>query len=281
MKQARLIVILLALSIGGSAASSSYTLRRGDTLGHVAAKFKVPLVAVVAANRDISDPDRVREGQRIEVPDPDAARVALAKPIGFSTPPPAADGSKLYRVVAGDTLGSIARRFETTVGELVNRNELSGPGAIIREGRGLRLPANAEVPPIELPLCPVRGADKFAFSNSFGAPREGRRQHGGNDMFAKRGTPVIAPVDGVVRTVKGGRAGFGFYVDGVDGVTYYGAHMDSSAVGNGRSVRRGEVLGTVGSTGNAAGTPPHLHFEIKPGDGAPIDPYLLLRVWCR
>ena len=281
MKLARLIIVLLALSIGGSAASSSYTLRRGDTLSHVAAKFKVPLAAVVAANRDITDPDRVREGQRVAVPDRAAAQVAVAKPIGSSTPPPTPDGSKLYRVAAGDTLGSIAKRFETTVAELVRRNALSGPAAIIREGRDLRLPAEAEVPPAEQPVCPVRGADRFAFSNSFGAPREGRRQHGGNDMFAKRGTAVVAPVDGVVRTVKGGRAGFGFYVDGLDGVTYYGAHMDSSAVGDGQTVRRGEVLGTVGNTGNAAGTPPHLHFEIKPGNGRPIDPYSLLRVWCR
>lgn len=100
-------------------------------------------------------------------------------------------------------------------------------------------------------------------------------------MFARRGTPVVAPVDGVVRTVVGGRAGLGFYVDGADGVTYYGAHMDSSAVSNGQQVRRGDVLGAVGNTGNAAGTPPHLHFEIKPGNGTPIDPYPLLRVWCR
>jgi murein DD-endopeptidase MepM/ murein hydrolase activator NlpD len=45
-------------------------------------------------------------------------------------------------------------------------------------------------------------------------------------------------------------------------------------------VKRGEVIGTVGTTGNAQGTPPHLHFEVKPNGGASIDPYALLRVWC-
>ena len=281
VKLARLILVLGALSLGGSAASTSYTLRRGDTLSHVADKFKVPLVAVIAANDEIQNPDRVREGQLVKVPDPEAARVAVARPIAASTTPAANDDSKSYRVVAGDTLGAIAKRFGTTVGDLVRRNDLSGPNALIREGKDLRLPPEADVPTAEAPLCPVRGADKFSFSNSFGAPREGRRQHGGNDMFSRRGTPVVAPVDGVVRTVVGRRAGFGFYVDGVDGVTYYGAHMDSSAVSDGQRVKRGEVLGAVGNTGNAAGTPPHLHFEMKPGNGAPIDPYPLLRVWCR
>lgn len=219
MKLARLILVLGASSFGGSAASTaytSYTLRRGDTLSHVANKFKVPLVAVIAANDEIQD--RVREGQLVRVPDPVAARVALARPIAASTAPAADDGSKSYRVVAGDTLGAIAKRFGTTVGELVRRNDLSGPNSLIREGKDLRLPPEADVPPAETPLCPVRGADKFSFSNSFAAPSEGRRQHGGNDMFARRGTPVVGPVDGVVRTVVGGRASFGFYIDGADGV---------------------------------------------------------------
>jgi murein DD-endopeptidase MepM/ murein hydrolase activator NlpD len=281
MRSARLLALVLLLCVAGSAATSSYTLRRGDTLSRVAAKYKVPLKALTAANADsIPNPDRVREGQKVTVPDPKAAAVAVATPISTGASE-AEDGSKLYTVAAGDTLGAIARRFETTVAELVSRNGLSGPNALIREGRQLKLPPHADVPAPEAPLCPVKGAGKWDFSNSFGAPRDGQRQHAGNDIFAKRGTPVVAVVDGTVRLVTGGRAGQGVYLDGVDGVTYYGAHMNETKVGNGQAVKRGDVIGTVGSTGNAAGTPTHLHFEVKPGNGASIDPYALLRVWCK
>jgi murein DD-endopeptidase MepM/ murein hydrolase activator NlpD len=282
MRSARLLALVVLLCLAGSAASSSYTLKRGDTLSGVASKFKVPLAALTAANKDsIPNPDRVREGQKVTVPDPKAAQVAAAKPIA-SGASEAEDGSKLYTIAAGDTLSGIARRFGTTVSELVARNGLSGPNALIREGRKLKLPETAaNVPAPEAPLCPVKGADKWAFSNSFGSPREGMRSHAGNDIFARRGTPVVAGVDGRVRTVSGGRAGHGYYLDGVDGVTYYGAHLNELRVNNGAAVRRGEVIGTVGNTGNAAGTPPHLHFEVKPGGGTSIDPYGLLRVWCQ
>ena len=285
MRSARLLALVLLLCVAGSAATSSYTLKKGDTLGRVAAKLKVPLAALTAANADtIPNPHKVREGQTIKVPDPKAAAVANAKPIA-SGASEAGDGSKLYTVAAGDTLGAIARRFGTNVAALVSRNGLSGASATIREGRQLKLPeASASAPNVphpDAPLCPVRGAAKFDFSNSFGSPRDGQRSHAGNDIFAKRGTPVVAGVDGRIRTVVGGRAGLGYYLEGVDGVTYYGAHMNDLRVSNGQSVKRGEILGTVGSTGNAQGTPPHLHFEIKPGGGAAIDPYGLLRTWCR
>ena len=280
MRSARLLALVLVLCVGGSAASSSYTLKRGDTLSRVASKFRVPIAAIVAAN-DISNPDKVWEGQKLTVPDKLAAQVAAAKPIASATSDAPADGSKVYEVRAGDTLSSIAKRFDTTVADLVARNGLKGATAIIREGKTLKLPAHAvNVPAKEAPLCPVKGADKWAFSNSFGSPREGRRSHAGNDIFAKRGTPVVAGVDGTIRAVQGGRAGIGYYLDGVDGVTYYGAHMNSRTVRDGATVQRGDVIGTVGTTGNAGGTPPHLHFEIKPGNGASIDPYPLLRVWC-
>ena len=281
MRSARPLTLILLLCVVGSAGTSSYTLKRGDTLSRVAAKFKVPIAAIAAAN-DISDPNKVKAGQKLTVPDPKAAAVAAAKPIASAASPAAvADDSKVYAIQAGDTLSGIAKRFGTTVGDLIERNQLKGANAIIREGKELKLPPTAtNVPAPEAPLCPVKGAGKWDFSNSFGTPREGHRSHAGNDIFAKRGTPVVAGVDGTIRTVEGGRAGIGYYLDGVDGVTYYGAHMNTRVVTNGQQVKRGDVIGTVGSTGNASSTPPHLHFEIKPGNGASIDPYALLRTWC-
>ena len=281
MRSARLLAMVLLLCVAGSAASSSYTLKRGDTLSGVAKKFKIPLSALTAANKDtVPDPHRVREGQKITVPDARAAQVAAAQPIATAAST-SVDGSKLYTVAAGDTLSGIARRFATTVADLVERNGLKSSNAIIREGKQLKLPETSNVPLPEAPLCPVRGAGKWDISNSFGAPRDGQRSHAGNDIFAKRGAPVVANVDGRIRTASGSRAGLAYYLEGVDGVTYYGSHLHELRAASGESVKRGDVIGTVGNTGNAKGTPPHLHFEVKPGGGAAIDPYALLRSWCR
>ncbi|MBW3614566.1 MAG: M23 family metallopeptidase [Actinobacteria bacterium] len=275
MTSARLLAIVLAFGIAGSASASTYTVKRGDTLGAVAARFKIPLKALVAANK-IADPDRVREGQKLAVPDRKAAMVAVAKPIVAVASP---GGAAVHEVKPGETLSGIAKRYGTTVAELQALNGLSNANAV-RDGKSLKLPASAAAPPLPTPLCPVKDAGKFDFSNSFGAPRHGGRRHAGNDIFAKRGTPVVASVSGTLRIVRGSLTGLGYEIDGDDGVRYYGAHMDALRAREGR-VNQGDVVGTVGTTGNALGTPPHLHFEVKPGGGASIDPYPLLRSWCR
>ncbi len=78
---------------------------------------------------------------------------------------------------------------------------------------------------------------------------------------------------------SGGIGGLAYYLHGDDGNTYYGAHLDSLA-GRPGKVDRGDVIGRVGTTGNAAGTPPHLHFEFKPRGGRSVDPYPTLERWC-
>lgn len=271
MTSARLIAIALLLGITGSASASTYTLKRGDTLSWVASHFKIPLKALVAANK-IADPDRVWEGQKLAVPDRQAAMVSVAKPIVAVEP-----ATPSHQVKPGETLSEIARRYGTTTAELAALNGVANADSI-RDGTTLKLPATAA--PAVVPLCPVHNAGKFDFSNSFGAPRHGGRKHAGNDIFAKRGTPVVASVSGTFRIVRGSMTGLGYELDGDDGVRYFGAHMDAVLVGDGR-VNRGDRIGLVGTTGNAKGTPPHLHFEVKPGGGASIDPYSLLRAWCR
>ncbi|MEA3076927.1 MAG: hypothetical protein QOF60_1835 [Actinomycetota bacterium] len=279
MRSARRLGLILLLCLAGSAASSTYTLRWGDTLGKVAARYKIPLVALTAAN-NIAKPNKVREGTVLQVPDKQAAQVAVAKPIAAVSTPPPADGSKTYDVKAGDTLSTIAKQFGTTVADLVDRNGLKNAAAVLREGRTLNLAPSANVPPPQQPLCPVKGAGKFDFSNSFGAPRPGGRKHMGNDVFAKRGTPVVAGVDGTIRSVTGSISGIGYYLDGDDGVTYYGAHLDVLKIADGGRVKQGDVIGAVGNTGNAEYTPTHLHFEVHPGGGAAVDPFRLLQAWC-
>lgn len=121
--------------------------------------------------------------------------------------------------------------------------------------------------------CPVPGSQ---FVDSWGFSRSGGRRHKGVDMMAGYGTPVIAPVAGVVRSSSSSLGGIGFYLDDEAGNEYFGSHMASLDV-TGR-VEAGTQIGTVGSTGNA-GTP-HLHFEIAPGGGAAVNPYPFAIAWC-
>ena len=122
--------------------------------------------------------------------------------------------------------------------------------------------------------CPVAGP--VSFSGDFGAPRPGGRTHEGIDMTAPAGTPVVAVQSGNVSRSLSNLGGMGVYVRGDNGdVTYY-AHL--SSYGQSGHVTAGTVIGRVGMTGDATG--PHLHFEYKPGGGAPVDAYGLLTGVC-
>ena len=121
-------------------------------------------------------------------------------------------------------------------------------------------------------VCPVPGA---AFSDDFG-PR-GAGFHPGNDMHAPAGTSELAVLSGDLTFGDGGAGGMGAYIAGDDGNRYVYYHL-SQYVGAPRHVAAGEVIGKVGSTGNATG--PHLHFEIHPGGGGPVDPFPTLSRIC-
>lgn len=122
---------------------------------------------------------------------------------------------------------------------------------------------------------PVSGASNRSIGSFYGDPRDGgRRQHEGVDIFAAKGTPVIAPTDGYVYRL--GNTNLGGKVvwmrDKQRGHAYYFAHLDSQLVAAGTVVKQGDTLGTVGNTGNARTTPPHLHFGIyQSGSRDPIN----------
>jgi hypothetical protein len=124
---------------------------------------------------------------------------------------------------------------------------------------------------------PVPGLSTAAVQSAFGAPRDaGRRSHHGVDIFAPRGTPVLAALDGRVRTDTSPRGGNVIWLvpTGPRRRLYY-AHLDGWAVENGALVKAGDVIGFVGNTGNARTTPPHLHFGVY--DRGPVDPIPFLR----
>jgi peptidoglycan LD-endopeptidase LytH len=114
-------------------------------------------------------------------------------------------------------------------------------------------------------INPVYGASNKAIGSFYGASRDdGKRAHEGVDIFAPKGTPVVAPTEGYIsRVATGGLGGKVVWMKDLKrGHSYYFAHLDSQMVQPGMHVRQGHVLGLVGNTGNARHTPSHLHFGI-------------------
>lgn len=121
---------------------------------------------------------------------------------------------------------------------------------------------------------PVTGKNSRAIHSVFGDPRDGgKREHHGVDIFAKRHTPIIAPTEGRIRMA--GTKGIGGRVvwlyDTKRNQSLYFAHLEKYLVEKNQNVHPGDTIGTVGNTGNAKNTPPHLHFGIY--KNGPIDPY--------
>ena len=134
---------------------------------------------------------------------------------------------------------------------------------------------------------PVAGADEDDLRDTF-ADARGARRHEAIDIMAPRHTPVRAVEDGrIVKLFASAAGGLTIYQFDPAGIyTYYYAHLDRYASGlkEGQAVRRGQVIGYVGSTGNASPDAPHLHFQIfrmtpekQWWEGEPINPYPVLK----
>ena len=135
-------------------------------------------------------------------------------------------------------------------------------------------------------LIPVAGLDLRDLQDTYTQSRGAARSHDAIDILAPRGTPVLAVDDGVVRklftSVRGGLTVYQFDVG--DRYCFYYAHLDGYAPGlhEGQRLRRGDLVGFVGATGNARQDAPHLHFAVNILDadkkwwgGTPINPYPL------
>jgi murein DD-endopeptidase MepM/ murein hydrolase activator NlpD len=240
----------------GLADTGTHTVRRGETASEIAAANGTSVAALVAAN-SLRDPNRIIEGQVLAIPGA----------------PPAAPTTTTHTVVAGETLAAIAHHYGTTATDLATANGLLPPHLVYSTAR-LQLDAANRLPN-DLATCPVPGA---TFFNDWGFPRSGGRAHEGNDLFAPRGTQVLAPVAGTVSNRTGSIGGRQFSLTTADGTVILGSHMDS--FGTTGPVAAGAVIGTVGSSGNAAGSRPHLHFEVHPGGGAAMNPFPLVRAVC-
>lgn len=137
-------------------------------------------------------------------------------------------------------------------------------------------------------LVPVEGIAREALYDSYSDERGGGRSHEAIDIMAARGTPVRAVEGGTVARLFTSKAGglTVYQFDPTSTFSYYYAHLDRYADGlsEGQALTAGQVIGYVGSTGNAAANAPHLHFAIfrlgperQWWKGDPINPYPLLK----
>lgn len=140
-------------------------------------------------------------------------------------------------------------------------------------------------------MVPVEGIDPAKLPDTFYEKRDGQRIHEAQDILAPRGTPVLAAIDGkVLRMSQNTLGGITIYaVDSDDEYVFYYAHLDhySDAVTVGLEVHRGDVLGYVGTSGNAPPDTPHLHFQVMRKakgrrdwwNGTPVDvrPFMTMR----
>lgn len=225
-----------------------HIVKKGETLSSIAAQYKGVTADQIATANGIID-GRIYSGTRLFLDGP-----------GFVAQPVA--GNTSYTVQRGDRLADIARAYGVSLSALVNLNGISNPN-LIRSGQSLSIPAGAKW------QCPVPGA---TFFNDWGFPRGGgARYHEGNDLFTVNGAPVYAPVPGKVTHTEGSIGGKQFILEGKDGVRYIGTHM--SDYGSSGEVAGGQIVGYIGTTGNARGTRPHLHFGISDPNGLVVNPY--------
>jgi len=163
----------------------------------------------------------------------------------------------------------------------------AGGGGASSGGGRLATPGAGGGPDITGIVCPVQGAVAGRdFSNDWGYPRSGGRYHQGNDIFARRGTAVVAAQNAtIVRwnppSAQTSLGGITVTYRTADGSEWYNAHLDSvaSGIAPGVSVAAGQTIGTVGTTGNARGTPPHLHLGRKSG-GSWVNPWPTISPVC-
>jgi len=224
----------------------------GETLGSIASTYGTTVEALMAAN-GITNPSLIFAGIELRI-DGEPRVAPVATPV---------QSAAAHVVAVGETLSAIAVANGTTAADLATANGLADPNLIV-VGQTLNVPATGW-------LCPVPGATYF---NDWGFPRSGGRFHTGNDLFAPRGNPVMAPVSGTVEQIIGQLGGAQFRLHGDDGNVYVGSHLDG--FGFGGYVIAGTVIGYVGDSGNAKGSNPHLHFEIIT-NGTEVNPYPTLQ----
>ena len=250
-------------SSSGSSNSSSglagqrHTVQSGESLASIARRYGLSSSAIAEWNGIVNGV--IYATTRLVLYNPGSLPVTTSS-----------SGPVSHVVRSGETLSGIAARYGSSSRAIASANGITDVNKIV-VGQQLSVPgvSGGSV------HCPVPGA---SFFNDWAFPRSGGRSHAGNDLFAARGTPVYAPVAGVVEVQTGTIGGKQFRLTDAQGNLWFGSHMD--AFGATGRVNAGAIIGYVGDSGNAKGSSPHLHFEIHPAGTNAVNPYPLLRSVC-
>ncbi|MBQ9238621.1 MAG: M23 family metallopeptidase [Treponema sp.] len=238
----------------------TYTVRQGDTVSGITRRFHLTNLSTIIGVNGIDNARALAVGQQLRIPSVDGL---------------------LYTVVTGDTLDGIARRYDVSVEDVLDVNDLASP--VLQVGQRLFIPG-ARLSSEQLQrvlgmrfVSPITA--RYRVSSPFGPrldPITGTpSNHTGIDLACPQGTPVLAAMAGTVAYVGYSNV-FGNYVIVNHGNGYqslYG-HLSQTAARRGQRVQQGTRLGSVGSTGYSTG--PHLHFTLYK-NGALVDPETLIR----
>lgn len=204
-----------------------------------------------------------------------------------ATPAPTSEASKASLASDEDDWSQLNAQLRADLSRFNSREVVRKPSiaptATTAKARDTEFAARAQA--LFAPLSsmqirmPVIGVHAYNLDDSWHAPRDGgARQHKGIDIFAPKGTEVIAVADGIVSYIGeqhlGGRC---IWLTTENGTSFYYAHLDRWAAGlyEGMEVQAGDLLGYVGNTGNAIHTPSHLHFGVNRNDEM-VNPFPLL-----
>ncbi|MBI4318703.1 MAG: M23 family metallopeptidase [Chloroflexi bacterium] len=258
----------------------TYTVAAGDTLSEIADRFGVDEKALARANQ-ISDPDLIREGQKLIIDRPSSAApttspaviASVASTSAAPTSSPSTSGSSppstgLRHVVRpGDNVSTIAETYGVSVRALVQENGLSNPDQI-QQGRVLVIPVGRQTAStrgargIDL-IWPMRGNITTYFGERDSVYVGGA--HSGLDIAARTGDPVRAAARGRVVTAwkRPDNVGWHLIVDHGGGYATMYSHLSKFLVDVGDFVEQGQIIALAGDTGFSTG--PHLHFELRFG----------------
>lgn len=252
-------------STGGAAATDTYTVGNGDAWFSIAAQAGVAASSLLAAN-DADASAALHPGDVLCLPDGADSSTQRSSD--------ATSCASKRTVASGESWYVISRSTAVPMDALLAANDASTSSAL-HPGESLCVPAvgfGGGRGSTFLDVTPVRGTCRFA--NSWMAARGGR-SHVRVDLIAPAGTPVVAAASGTLTKQTKGAAvsGNAWWLTTPSGTYFFYAHMSGFAKGLtvGSQVRSGDVIGFVGSTGNSVS--PHLHFEIHPDGGGPVNPY--------
>ena len=254
------VLTAASVGIGEKVTFQNYTVKAGDSISTISRKFGLSNISTLIAVNDISNVRTLRSGQKLKIPSTDGL---------------------VYKVQAGDSLNSLSVKYQVSVEEILDANDLSSEN--LSKGAELFIPgAKMEMSQLrkamgELFSYPIKAA--WRLTSRFG-PRQDpftgvASNHTGIDMACPTGTPIRAAMSGKVAYVGWSNV-FGNYViinHGNGYQTLYG-HMTQALVKKGQNVDQSTKIGLVGSTGYSTG--PHLHFTVYK-NGNLVDPMTLLK----